>query len=511
MKEIYNEYKSNIKELLSNKLYVFFIILVAILSYGFTITNFSVGIDDLCFDRYVTGNFILPAGRWGTTLLYSILQIFRFTPFWLEIIVTILTVIMGIIFTAFIKKESSNKLKNIHYIIATSILISYPLLHQSFIYQSTNLSVIISNLALMIVAIIIYEEFFKRDGTVICLFALAIILPFFISMYESCVQTYICMTAIIVFIQVYNKDKNILKKLIKYIFISIIILVLALIINFLISNAVKAILSSKGLLEKDYSSKAIPWLNFKENNVLERLRINIGLKTFDDFNNLEYIRNFYLLALLSLVITVIETIKQRKPMLLVSIIVIIFSNFLINLLQIRILYRIDTSWCIAIAFFAIYILMYVNSKKINNILSILFCIIIFFQTKSINQLFYNDYIRYQKEANYAYSLANKIISECTDTSKPIVYLYNAHDGRHQNKINEDNGWSLINWSAYAFSEQGSEMTKFINSLGYNFTTATNEKINEVINDLTNSEISLEDNKKVYEANNYILVVLEYNI
>ena len=75
MRETISEYKKHIIDLLNNKVYVFFVILFAILSYGFTITNFSVGIDDLCFDRYVTGPYILAAGRWGTTLLYILLQI----------------------------------------------------------------------------------------------------------------------------------------------------------------------------------------------------------------------------------------------------------------------------------------------------------------------------------------------------------------------------------------------------------------------------------------------------
>lgn len=513
MKEICKEYKNNIKDLLNNKVYMFFIILVAVLSYGFAITNFSVGIDDLCFDRYVTGSYILSAGRWGTTALYAIAQIFKFTPFWLEMVVTLITVGMGIVFAAFLKKECSNRLKNIHYIIATSILISYPILHQSFIYQSTNLSVIISNLVLMITPIIIYESFSKNKNLKLY-FLIAIILPFFISMYESCCQTYICMMFIIAFIRIFNnkKDKNDdTKFVIKYILLSIIILTGALIINSGICYIIKNILNNKGLLEIDYSSKGIPWLNFKNNNVLEMLKNNVGVKIAEDFRNLSYIRNFIILALICLLFTIIEAVKKKKFILIPLMICVILSNFIINILQVRILYRIDTSWSIAIAFFAVFILININEKTINNIMSALFCIIILFQTKQMNQAFYNDYVRYKKEANYAYSLANGIIAKCEDTNKPLVYLYKKHDGTHQNQINADNGWSLINWSSWAFGEPGSEMTKFINSLGYNFNIATNEQRGKVINDLNNSSLKLRNDENIYETDKYIVIVMDINI
>lgn len=511
MKEVYEEYKKHIKDLLNNKVYIFSIILVAILSYGFTITNFSVGVDDLCFDRYVTGGYIFAAGRWGTPLLYTILQIFEFTPFWLEMIVTILTVLMGIIFTAFLKKECSSKLKNIHYIIATSILISYPILHQSFIYQSTNLSVIISNLVLMIIPILIYEHLPKKENFKMCLL-FSIILPFFISMYESCCQTYICMTFIIAFIKIYNnvKDKETVKHVVKYIFWSITILVGGLILNFLISKIIKGILYSNGMLQIDYSSKAIPWLDFN-NNILLMLKNNIWLKIVEDFKNLQYIRNFVILAFISLAITIIKGVKEKRFILIPIMLVIILSNFIINLLQIRVLYRIDTSWSFSIAFFSILIIMNIDDKTINNMVSIIFCIIVLFQTKQMNQAFYNDYVRYQKDANYGYYLANRIIDKCSDTSKPLVYLYQKHDGIHQNRINIDNGWSIFDWGVGAFGEPGAEITKFINSLGYNFKTATNEQTDEAINDLYSSRFEINSNDKIYETDKYIIVVINYII
>ena len=513
MKEICKEYYEEIKKLLTNKIYVFAVILVTILAYGFTITNLSIGVDDLCFDRYVTGPYILSAGRWGTTALYSLFQIYNFTPFWLELIVTLLTVFMGIVFTAYLKKQLLDKMKNVVYcIITTTILISYPVLHQSFIYQSTNLSVIICNLVLMILPIMIYENY-KKHNSFINYAWIVVVLPFFISMYESCCQTFILMTCIISFFEIYNnkKDKETTINVIKYIGISILTLMCGLILNACINKMIKIALSYKQLLTLDFSSKSIPWIKYEISTVLKLLENNVLNKLFIDFQKTQFVREFIIFAILTLVIIVIKSIKDKKFILIPFLIVIIFSNFAVNLLQARILYRVDTSWCLAIAFFAAIILINISDKGLNKALCLVFCLVIFSQTKQMNQYFYNDYVRYQREANYATYIANEIITKCEDTTKPIVYLTEEKDGIHQNQINQDNGWSLIDWGAKgAFGEYGSEITKFINSFGYSFTVATNEEIEKSFEDYKN-KVNVEYSGIVYEANDYIIVKLNYNI
>lgn len=511
MKETLKEYSKNIKELLNNKVYIITVILVAILAYGFTITNHSIGIDDLCFDRYVTGPYLLSAGRWGTTALYCLLGIVSFTPFWLEMVVTLLTITMGIIFTAFIKKESSDKLKTIHYSIITTILISYPMLHQSFIYQSTNFSVILSNLALMIIPILIYENFMKnKEFGIYMIFA--IILPFFISMYESCCQTYMCIVLIIAFIKICNskKSKETTKKIIKYIIIATAILFLAIIINNVINNIIFKVLANKGMLQRDFSSKGIPWTN-KEYDKFSLLNKNILAKLKKDCNNLAHVKTFLISAIIVLAITIVKALKEKKYMLIPIIVGIIGFNFAINLLQIKLLYRINTSWCISIAFFTYVIMSNIKDKYILNSVSAIFCIIIFSQTRIMNQYFYNDYIRYQKEKHYIYEIANDIIEKCEDTTKPIVYLFDKHDGTHQKRVNQDNGWSLINWGSGAFDERGSEITKFINSLGYNFTIANEEEQKKLAEDYEKKIIKLVEDENIYETDDYILVVINYNV
>ena len=52
MKNIIEEYKKELKELISSKKYLFSIIIVSILAYGFAVTHSSIGLDDTSLDRY---------------------------------------------------------------------------------------------------------------------------------------------------------------------------------------------------------------------------------------------------------------------------------------------------------------------------------------------------------------------------------------------------------------------------------------------------------------------------
>ena len=123
MKKIVNEYKEQIRYFISNKKYCIPVIIVMILSYGFTITHYSIGLDDLCFNRYVKGTYILSAKRWGTWGLYNILGIEEFTPFWLDAVVAILMVVIVIVISAFIRKQYKDKIKIWGYTLFSCLII----------------------------------------------------------------------------------------------------------------------------------------------------------------------------------------------------------------------------------------------------------------------------------------------------------------------------------------------------------------------------------------------------
>ena len=103
----------------------------------------------------------------------------------------------------------------------------------------------------------------------------------------------------------------------------------------------------------------------------------------------------------------------------------------------------------------------------------------------------------------------RINGNVEDKTKPIFYLYDDYIINYNFKLEElemGQGETIIYWSGYAFNEHGTEMTKFINSLGYSF----NEK------QITDNEIyeaakrykELDDRTKqqnIIETDEYIYV------
>ena len=128
MKQIKEDYKKTIKYFCESKIFVIAIILVTILSFGFTITNSSVGMDDTAFDRYYDGKEMLAIGRWGAYVIYQILNITEFIPFWLDFIAASVIMFTSVLWCLFLKKNLKEKLQIGAYIIFASVFISFPII-----------------------------------------------------------------------------------------------------------------------------------------------------------------------------------------------------------------------------------------------------------------------------------------------------------------------------------------------------------------------------------------------
>lgn len=185
-----------------------------------------------------------------------------------------------------------------------------------------------------------------------------------------------------------------------------------------------------------------------------------------------YIKGYIYLIFLGLCVSAVIAVKKNKLLYLFIYIGIIIANILINILQLKFLLRINTSWSVTIAFIILYLLVIARKNRYIYYFMIgLSLIILMYQTQKINNNFYKEYVEYEKEKSIAFDIAKKINENVKDKTKPIFYLYEDYIKNYNFKLEElevGQGETIIYWSSYAFSEPGVEMTKFINSLGYNF-------------------------------------------
>lgn len=468
MEKLKEEYKKSINYFLKNKIFIIAIILITVLSFGFTITNSSVGMDDTAFDRYYQGKEMLAIGRWGSYLVYQILNITEFIPFWIDFIASSIIMLTAVLWCIFLKKNLKDKLPLGAYIAFATVFISFPIINEIFIFENCNIAVMLGSFLASLGIMVFYENYIKIHKKSIYVVSV-LILALAMSMYEACVQIMlvsICITAILM---IYT-DKNIkIKDVFKYLFSSLGILIAGVVLDEII---VKLIYLA-GVRASDVADKEINWGQYGILESLQLLLANIvnGIRSTKYFPVLI----FDITAGIGLVMSILQSDKKRNWMILVIFIAMFLSNFAISMLQLdSVLYRTCTSWGLFVAIIVFMIYNFLSEYKVTKILAcILIGILVLQQSKTLNQLFYNDYKRYQKDL----SIANELIYNLEkdyDISKPLVIMGTPYKGMGGYGA-QSNSLSVLWWGKKAWNDNGREFIKFLNSLGYDFNFPTDEE------------------------------------
>ena len=468
MEKIKEDYKIATKYFLKNKLFIVTIILVTILSFGFTITNPSVGMDETAFDRYYQNKEMLESGRWGSYLLYSGLGIIEFIPFWIDFLVATIIAFIAVMWCIFLKKNLQEKLSIGAYLVFATIFISFPIINESYIFSNSSLAVMLGTFLASLGIMLFYENYNNIHKKMIYLL-ISIILAVAFSMYEACGQIMLVSICITTLLMLYtNKDKKI-KEIFKYAFCALGILIAGVILDEII---VKLIYMA-GVRASNEADKEISWGKYGIVESLQLIMINI----VNAMRNTKYfpVLIFDTFSGIGLAISILQSDKKKNWMILIIFIAMFLSNFAISMLQLdSVLYRTCTSWGLFVAVIVMVAYKFLSEYKITKILAIIMIgMLVLQQTKTLNQLFYNDYMRYQKDLHIAYELIYDLEKDY-DTSKPLVIMGTPYKGMG-NYGAQSNSLSVLWWGKKAFNDNGREFIKFLNSLGYDFKVPTDEE------------------------------------
>lgn len=468
MEKIKEDYKIATKYFLKNKLFIVTIILVTILSFGFTITNPSVGMDETAFDRYYQNKEMLESGRWGSYLLYSGLGIIEFIPFWIDFLVATIIAFIAVMWCIFLKKNLQEKLSIGAYLVFATIFISFPIINESYIFSNSSLAVMLGTFLASLGIMLFYENYNNIHKKMIYLL-ISIILAVSFSMYEACGQIMLVSICITTLLMLYtNKDKKI-KEIFKYAFCALGILIAGVILDEII---VKLIYMA-GVRASNEADKEISWGKYGIVESFQLIMINI----VNAMRNTKYfpVLIFDTFSGIGLAISILQSDKKKNWMILIIFIAMFLSNFAISMLQLdSVLYRTCTSWGLFVAVIVMVAYKFLSEYKITKILAIIMIgMLVLQQTKTLNQLFYNDYMRYQKDLHIAYELIYDLEKDY-DTSKPLVIMGTPYKGRGDYGA-QSNSLSVLWWGKKAFNDNGREFIKFLNSLGYDFKVPTDEE------------------------------------
>ncbi len=133
-----NELMRDLKKLFSSGIYVIFTLLAGVLSYGFEITHFSMGIDDISMHMYLDKGLLPETGRWVLFLINKVILLSAFNPFVTEVVGFIFLYIAAGIFCVLIMRISKGSVSIHALTVFAAIFISNPLFSEVDIYYLHN-------------------------------------------------------------------------------------------------------------------------------------------------------------------------------------------------------------------------------------------------------------------------------------------------------------------------------------------------------------------------------------
>lgn len=183
------KYYNDLKAYGMKKSYIVPVLLIALLCFGYAITNASINIDNLEGDRYVNGNVMLAAGRFGITLMSM------FTGDWATAYVNDILSVVFLLWTAtniciLFDRVSGGRINSYARTIFSCAFVSYPLIHEIWPYSaySPSFCLLFMSWALLLVYACIRKRQQNRFGMIL---AAVLLMMLVCAGYESIVPVYI--------------------------------------------------------------------------------------------------------------------------------------------------------------------------------------------------------------------------------------------------------------------------------------------------------------------------------
>lgn len=473
MTKSFNEYFK--ETILKNKRLVVAAIIVTVLAFGFTITNFSIGLDDAASYHYLHTNGwgnMIQQGRLSHVLLEWLTGSLTFIPFMNDFIGAALFCFSALVFCGFFQYITDGKLSEIALFVFAGIYLTYSIVCEKFIY---NLDVIVVMLSYVCVAysLTLVCDFFNRGGAkqIKPLILSCLVLTVGLGSYESFIFLYICgVFSIFILESIVLEKKLVFKDVLHRGIIFLAVLLAAMVLYYGTVFLVQLCTNQLGLFQRDSA--------FSEDTsfvyACKKTILNIYAAVF----NLDYLpmKEFVAFSVVGILIAAACSIKRKSWLLFLCYIGLYGFNFGIHIISGSFMYRAAQTLCFFIAFISMLIANYACKNKIGNkLVPIVACWLVFIQVADLNLQFYNDYSRYKKDEFVINTVSTKLLAEYDVLNKPVVFTnVDIPDKPRPNYLmspsaGQVNGASAIYLNCHIYEEPTSPtLINLFKMHGYNF-------------------------------------------
>ncbi len=476
----------------NNKWYWVAVIITTLLAYGFTLTNYSVSIDDEAISSYISGGVLLSQGRFGlSNFLALIFNAFEFLPFWFDFLGLIILLIAIVFWSIYFMKMSHGRLEKKYTIIFSCLTISYPVFAYLFIFMGSIYSMGFSFLFTVVALILFTSWLHDNNGVglhlpVAAIFFLAISIGihewtpvlFLTGFFSGSLIEYICDDAV--------KLKASFKSFLFIVLKTIIILALAVILKEIFTRLYQKINS---ISPDGYTLNYMSWKVGTIVNDIPKFITDLFTTFFYNFFtgkgvNL-WLGVFDYSIIIEILIGIYLSIKNKNVIPSLLVYCIIVSAFSLNIITGNAFLEARTyvHLAVPIAFTFMVLTYLIFSENLTLRRTILRYLLLFlqkgmkiavittvilvalYQTQSISQLFYLEYLRYEADVRTAYNILNEIEKQDGSIKKPVVFVgpfSGSADIRMGYIIFEHDRWNLPDRMEYS-----TRIIGFYKQLGYN--------------------------------------------
>ena len=234
-------YKSQVYYFLNNKLFMAYLIILAIMAYGYFVFHYSPNPEEMLTELYYAPtNAIISQGRFGTPLLHYIFNIFQELPLVMPFLGVIFLIMNAILFSAFVKFMTLKEYPLYVYMIFAGMLIVMPFIQEIIYYPNQAMSIPLCYMLTTISIVCISRIKFDRYAMFIAILSFMLAM----SIYESFLMVF-ALQFIFFMMLLINQRVMRFRDVSYFVYAFAIIVGMALIYKFFISDIMKLIFNSK--------------------------------------------------------------------------------------------------------------------------------------------------------------------------------------------------------------------------------------------------------------------------
>lgn len=504
----------------SNLVFWLPVLLTIVLTYGYWLTNASVGIDDPASVFYFDWKIWLSQGRFFDEVISWFIDISKFLPGWQNWIALIIFILSGLIWIIFLDRIVEGNLSIVICTLFMCSYLSFPYLSDIFVIDIAapygSLSALLAALAAICV-----QNYYADKKKVKLLFC-SVLLALGLGCFENSLFYFMVGIGLGNTLWLFSeKEKQTYKYYLYFIFKQFFIYVFVIVSAFIINRCLLCFFLNKynlplSLAVNTYASGYIKY-NYTQNIFTQFFSVIISackqIKTNNDLTSKLLIFN----SIIYLFLSCIKGIRSKKvlPVIISGAVIILNFSLIIITGNLDMPHRTLTHYGLYIS--GLWVVCFEAIKEsfskvdVKKILGCLILICGFWgtlkQSQDMARVFYADTVRYQWDYQKAVLIDYLIQKDGMDLSKPIVFIGTC-DEYTSLPYKIPYGSYFSSWDSCTLAEFNNYIRYFLANCGYQYLTPNAEQLKQGYHLSKNISETFPQDESIREYED--LIVVKFN-